>query len=178
VAISLVGSKSNVTDATLQKHIQSVSAAKEALDEANSEYRAKLKAAKADGVNQKQLVAALLSRKRDVEAVRLDLRDYVRYLGLCAMRMTQQDLFGDKDQNDAPGEDHLAWQADQEGFTAGKAGRARDDQPYEAGSAQHAAWVKGWLRGQKTIAKTLAPGTKIASTRRKRGRSDALPFDA
>jgi hypothetical protein len=178
VAQSLVNRSSNVSDNTLQKHIKALAAAKEALDEANGEYRAKLKAAKADGCNQKSLIAALTSRKRDVEAVRLDLRDYVRYLGLLSMAMTQQDLFGNDDRNAPPDAELSAWQAGQDGATAGKMGRARDDHPYEAGSEHQAAWDKGWLRGQKSIAKGLNGNTKIASTRRKRRGPAELPFDA
>jgi hypothetical protein len=170
MVLALVNTKSNVSDGTLQKHIKFVTAARELLDTANSDYRTALKAAKSDGINQKQLLAALQSKKRDIDAVRLDLRDYVRYLGLCSMAMTQQDLFGNADRNSPP--------AGQAGLSAGKAGRDRQDNPHTLGTEPQVAWDKGWIKGQKTIAKQMGPKAKVASTRRKRGPAPGLPFDA
>jgi hypothetical protein len=173
MALSLA-EKSNVPDAVIQKHIRLITGAREQLDEANGEYRSALKAAKKDGINQKQLIAALLSKKRDQEAVAQDTRDYVRYLGLCMIRLTQADLFGDAPAMPEPRDldddltEHDRWEVSKLGEAAGKAGRGRDENPNPHGTEAYAVWDKAYLDGQTVIAKGLGPKRKIASTRRKR----------
>src|SRR4051812_34566281 len=90
------GQISNVSDATLKKHIRAVSALKHTLETAQGEYRAALKAAKTEGINTGQLIAAMAAKKREVEDVHGDLKDYVRYLALFDMPVEQLDLFGAK----------------------------------------------------------------------------------
>jgi ribosome modulation factor len=177
MAIALAA-KSNVPDAVVQKHIRIISAAKEELDAANGEYRAKLKAAKSDGINQKQLLAALLAKRRDEDRVQADLRDYIRYCGLAMVSLKQADLFEETSKGAAPEDqddvnEHRAWEVGEAGKQAGAAGRSRDDNPYDAGTESFVVWDAAYLDGQEKIANELGPKTKVASTRRKRGRPPA-----
>lgn len=179
MARRLVSKSSNVSDATLQKHIRAISGFKTTLESAQGEYRAALKAAKSDGVNTGQLIAAFSAKKREAEDVTGDLRQYLRYLALLNMPMTQGDLFAgaadaEPDDGDAEGSEdgeggedteHQQWEAQQAGFKAGAEGAFKTTNPYGPGF-QHDAWHAGWMKGQETL--VTKGGVKRASARRQR----------
>jgi hypothetical protein len=52
---------------------------------------------------------------------------------------------------------HSLRQLDIEGETAGKAGRRRDSNPYTPGTEAAQRWDVAWLKGQSTIAASMAP---------------------
>ena len=183
MAQPLVERSSNVSDAVVRKHIRAVSAAKEAVDSANGAYRAALKAAKTDGVNQGALTAALADRRKDEPQVILNLRDRVRYLALLNFPTEQLDMFAgtalqataepDPDADDAADRrEHDLWLAREDGQSAGRAGRLRDANPHDTGSESHQAWDSGYMTGQGAIAAELGDNARAASTRRRR-RADA-----
>jgi hypothetical protein len=183
VAKKLQSSDGNVPDAVIQKFIREVSGAREALDTANGEYRAALKAAKGAGINQKQLLAAMADARRDPGQVAIDDRDHARYRALLHMPVHQMELFGGGG-DDAPKEaslvngeptDHQLWEATEAGKTAGKTGGDVNANPHEH-PAMHAAWARGFKAGLSAIAREMAPGASVAPTRRRR-ESTVQPSD-
>jgi hypothetical protein len=182
MAKALVSRDTNVTDATIRKHVQALTGLKLSADSAHAEYRAGLKAAKRDGINTGQFIAAMGAKKREIEDVTADLRNYVRYLSLVNMPVTQTDLFGSskntEEAEDEAGElsEHKRWEAEQAGFKAGTEGHLKESNRHTAGSELHQAWHSGWMRGQtqNAMGEKASPGVKKASTRR--ARSPALPL--
>lgn len=149
--------------------MREVAALRIRLDEANGEYRARLKKAKGEGENTKQLIAALQDRKKDPDAVHLDLRNYARYRALLNMPLVQTEIFAiDTSMSAEASEEQRVWDVESAGFEAGKGGASRDDNRHPAGSGEHAAWAKGWIRGQGYIAKQMGKNAKKASSRRER----------
>jgi hypothetical protein len=140
-------------------------------DEAAGVYRRAIKKAKQDGVNTKQMIAALAAKKHDVDKVRGNLRDYVRYLSVINMPMHQQDLFAAAPEPAAPivteGE-HAEWEAATEGRSAGRAGADRAINPHPPGSATFAAWDKSWSTGQESIAAEMTPQARGGRPRKRR----------
>jgi ribosome modulation factor len=185
MAKNLVSRETNVPDAVIQKHVRLLTGLKLSADSAHAEYRAGLKAAKSDGINTGQIIAAMGAKKRELEDVVADMKNYVRYLSLVNMPVTQTDLFGSStnqpDDSDDEGEDgelteHLRWETEQVGFKAGSDGHLKESNPHFAGSARNQAWHEGWMRGQKqnAMGEKASPGVKKASTRR--ARTPALPL--
>lgn len=172
----------NVPDAVVQKFIREISGAREALDSANGEYRAVLKAAKGAGVNQKQLLTALQHSRRDPEQVAIDDRDLARYRALLNMPIHQMELFGGGGDQTPPepslvdGEptDHQLWEATEAGKAAGSSGGDVNANPHEHHAMQN-AWAKGFKLGLTKIAREMAPGATVASTRKRRERDPSLP---
>jgi predicted DNA-binding ribbon-helix-helix protein len=178
MAKSLVSKASNVSDATLQKHIRAISGLKTTLESAQGEYRAGLKAAKAEGVNTGMLIAALAAKRREPEDVNGDLRNYVRYLALLNMPVHQLDLFAsanvkvhdvpDDEESEAGDEDseHAQWQAHEEGVAAGARSDDQSTNPHEPGTILADHWSTGWMKGQESLIPKA--GVKKASVRRSR----------
>tara|TARA_R110000751_G_scaffold307640_1_gene430310 strand:- start:7347 stop:7910 length:564 start_codon:yes stop_codon:yes gene_type:complete len=175
VAKKLQSAETNVPDAIVEKFIREVSGAREALDSANGEYRAALKAAKSAGINQKQLLAAMKDARRDEEQVKLDDRDFARYRALLNMPVHQMELFGGGGDGtpeeptlvDGEPTDHHLWEATEAGKVAGRTGGDVGANPHEH-PGLNAAWARGFKLGMALIAREMAPGAKVASTRRRR----------
>lgn len=177
----LISKGSNVTDARLQKHIRAISGFKVALDSAQGEYRAGLKAAKTDGINTGQLIAAMAAKKRELDEVKTDFRAFMRYMAVLDMPLHQMDMFGgsggddpDPEPEQAPAsngdeadEEHQAWKAKEDGQVAGSAGRFKEDNPHHQGTALCVAWHEGWAIGQESLLEK-DNGTKRATPRRSR----------
>ena len=83
--------ETNVTDTTIQKYYREAVIAKQMADEYHGIYMAKLKAAKADGVNLKQLKDIIKERRLDPDVVEREERDRVRYRALFNLPMVQKD---------------------------------------------------------------------------------------
>ena len=185
MAKPLVEKASNVSDATLQKHIRVIAGLKTTLDSAQGDYRAALKAAKREGVNTGQLIAAMGAKKRELEDVQSDLKQYIRYLGLLNMPVVQLELFhaagpdgaapGSGNEEDADNDDaeaatdsrteHAIWQAGEDGHKMGARGEPADANPHDDGMLRD-AWREGWAKGQATL--SPRNGVKRASARRNR----------
>ena len=184
---------SNIADKTIIKHVRALTTSKEALETAQGAYRAALKLAKGDGLKTGLLIQAMAARKRELEDVQSDLRDYTRYLGLLDMPM-QPDLFAaadadarhddDAEAEDAddpsnapaadPDDDPARWRAEQLGFKAGEASpgvHPADVVPYAPG-ARATAWALGFERGQASLAPV--GGVKKANLRRRRSSAATL----
>lgn len=177
MAKALTDKASNVSDGTIKQHIREVTTLKEAAESAHGEYRAALKAAKADGVDTKELTEALKARKREPEDVVRSLHTRIRYLALVNIPVHQMDLFGgaasigpavvaDEDLNEEDAE-HARWEAQEVGHKAGLDGDVKENNPHPPGTFRNQAWFGGWKTGQEQLAKGPA-GVKKASTRRTR----------
>lgn len=151
--------------------------AQRAIDEASGKKRAILKRAKAAGVDCDALLAALRAKKRDPDEVRIALRNALRYSGILApgAKLTQDDLFGldERPLNNKVRGEMGAWDADQAGYEAGKAGGQLDDSPYPAGSEAQAHYHTGWSRGQAVIAERMGEHARKADTGRTKRRGKA-----
>lgn len=177
----LVTKASNVSDSTLQKHIRAISGLKIALDSAQGEYRAALKSAKSEGVRTSMLIAAFQSKKREIEDVEADLRDYVRYCALMNMPLVQMEMFAappnkgsqpaDDDDDDPEAAEHRTWQAQEAGVKAGTEGKFQTENPHIDGSHEWEAWKAGWMKGQETL--LPKSGVKKANPRKGRPPVDA-----
>jgi len=139
-------------DAFLQ-HYRRIRQARTPMESAVGVYRKEIQRAKDAGVD--TLALSLMEKLSKVgeEQAALHLRNLFRYAGYTGVDLGQKqgDLFGAEGEQ-APTEEATTLfseqLADENGY---KAGRARDDattNPHEAGSAAHAAWARGWQRGQ------------------------------
>ncbi len=166
------------SDATFFKHFRLVSEAKTQLEEMQGIYRSRLKAAKTDGIMQGELIGAMAARRKQPDEVVLRLKTRIRYLTLLEAipRGTQLGMFSGPNVAPAEAEAHSEWQAAEQGYTAGRTGKSTNDNPHKAGSAQHAAWGRGFLKGQESIANQMGANAKVAPLR-KRG-TKAAPADS
>jgi hypothetical protein len=143
------------------------------VDEANGKLRAHLKLMEERGVNLKAVALLRKLRRLDSDEATLLMRDVAR-MGrwLQVPLFSQAELFAADDAG-APSEatqqavsEH---EAEREGFEAGKAGRAANDTRFEAGTAEHAAFGRGWVRGQASIAARMTDDPAKAQEARAAG---------
>jgi hypothetical protein len=157
------------SDATFLKHLRIVAAEKTTLDEQNAIYRSKLKAAKSDGVDTAELIATLAARKKEPADVIASMKKRVRYLELVGIPVgTQLGLFQKPTLSEEVSDEQAEWDADTHGYKCGKEGADTSNNKFLPGTRNHAAWTKGYLRGQAAIAAQLGRNAKMASTRRAR----------
>jgi hypothetical protein len=160
------------SDAVLQRHFRLLSDAKTALDEAGAVYRAKLKAAKADGCVQGEMIATMTAKKKDIDEVIFRLKTRLHYHEVMGMPVgTQLGLFTGPNLSAEDAQVQADWAAAAAGYHAGRTGAGRNDNPHVAGSAGFAAWDKAYLNGQATIAASMGENAKVASIR-KRGKKE------
>lgn len=131
------------------------------------------KAAKSDGVDLDALAALEKLVKLDDDEAALQMRNTMRYLRFLGKPLgTQLDwidaVAATPQPNDKSANEHRVWQAEQDGYAAGRAGRGRDDNPYDAGAETFVAFDKGYTRGQKVLADKLGENAKAAEPRRSR----------
>lgn len=140
-------------------------------------HRNIVKQAKKAGINTKQILSSIRARKMNLPEVIQDVKDYIRYLSLQNMPVTDVELFPDRSAGpDAEkvaqrAGDDLTWDAGQGGYRAGLAGRKIDECPHIPGSAEDAEWRLQWRRGQEHLATKsfgAPPAAKEASDRRER----------
>src|SRR5262249_14098472 len=137
-------SSHNVPPETFLKHYRAIRDLKAAhADAAMAVARAK-KAAKNEGIDLDALkmLEKLAALDDDEAELRLrHLSGYSKWLNL-PIGM-QADLFGSPEAATVSAQaaaEQAEWQAGDEGRDAGRAGRERDENPYEAGSAEYVAW--------------------------------------
>lgn len=145
------------------QHFRTVSARKREAAQANSALQLALKKAKAAGVDLDVLRGILASRKLEPAVVEQRTRDLFRYGSWLGMSFAAQpSLFPASDDAPKPSEravgEQREWEQEEDGFTAGSAGRAHDDNPNPPGSALHQAWARGHSRGVEFIKEGLRTG--------------------
>lgn len=123
------------------------------------------------GVNPAALRQIAKMRDQDPDEVLETQREVVRMSALLNMPMNQEDLFPG-DEAPLPTQvqvEQSAWEAEDAGYLAGKAGRAIDSSPYnhQPGSELFVKWRDGWQKGQEAIAYEMGPDTKQASDERR-----------
>lgn len=167
---------SNITKGQFLAWMRRAAGAKRAAEEASSAYRLILKNAKKDGINQKQLVAALAARSQDPDVLAIERRDFDMYMGFMGMPIGgQAGLFPEPKPDDSttPAEDHdqQVWDAEEAGYKAGRQAAKRDTNPHDPGTELNQTWDGQWIRGQAFIASQMGPGVEnVAAPKRGRGR--------
>jgi len=152
--------RSNLTADTFLYHLKLAEKNKADADEkhktwkaADGVYRAGLKAADEDGVNQKVLLKIMKRRKGDQDQFDLDLRDEINYANWAGCPITPEVLGTEAE--DGPSEeaqeelDEHDWDA--AGYSAGLASHSLESCPYDPGSEAAQVWSLGWKRGQQKL---------------------------
>lgn len=136
------------------------------LSEIRGQLGAHWKALKADGHDIKAMKRAMkLSRLGQPEAV-IEQRNVIHYYSLRRQPMTQIDLFGDLDLTviGRPERTDL-WDAEDEGYRAGRHGVAIEECPHQPGSEAFDEWRRAWAKGERSIARELGSDARVASAR-------------
>lgn len=139
-------------------------------EEENGVLRNIVKRAKSDGINTKVMIQTVALSKLDPEQVQADLRDQIRYMALRRMPVTQTELFAGLDTTITAKSQQQddSWDAEDNGYRAGRHGAGNDDCPYPPGTELNVHWATGWAKGQASIARELGDNAKVASTSRSR----------
>lgn len=173
----------NVPNEVKIDYMRQYQSQKRACEEANGALRAILKQAKSYGLNTKSLIGAVSAIKLDPDTVRNDLRDQIDYMRLLRMPIAQRDLFpqlelfGEQEPEEVAASPAVraadaAWDADDQGYTAGRLGAAIEVCPYEPGSELALHWITSWRQGQASIAKEMGPDQTLAPVSRERPARD------
>lgn len=159
MAASLAEARShNVPPEVFLRHYREIRDAKSAhADTSMAVARAK-KAAKGAGIDLDAL--KLLERLADLDSDEAEmqmrhLRTYAAWIGLPVG--SQLSMFSEPAPAAADAKaaaEHREWAAGDAGLAAGRKGDERDDNPHEAGSAEHAAWARSWAKGHKVWLKS------------------------
>jgi hypothetical protein len=161
----------NVRPETFLGHWREIRDAKDNSHDASTAVSRAKKAAKRDGVDLD--VVAIMEKLHDMDTDEreLFLRKMVVYFQWLDMPLG---AFAEGIKAPAPKdsarEQFGVWQAGQDGLTAGKAGRKREDNPHRAGTEVHVSWDKAWARGFKNSQKKLA-GDLAKNAGRGKGRA-------
>ncbi len=159
--------QSNVSHETWVEYSKLLNASLRELEEASGAHRAVVKKAKAAGVNPNAILAALRAKRKEETVIAQELRDYVRALHVNRVTISANDVYGGWE-TPAPTPEDDAYDAEQRGYQAGTGNGLREDNPFAAGSEQHAEWDRGWRKGQEALAKQLGDNAKAANPSRKR----------
>lgn len=143
------------------------------VDEANGKLRAHLKLMDERGVNLKAVAMLRRLRKMDSEDAELLFRDIARMGRWLQMPLfSQSEMFASDDAAE-PSDDAKKLvtldEAEREGFDAGEGGRAANDTRFAAGTEEHQAFARGWLRGQARIAAGMTDDPARAAEARAAG---------
>jgi ribosome modulation factor len=170
--------QSNVTDDVILLHSRAIANARTALDSANGVYRAAVKAAKADGIDTAELLAALKVKKGDPDMADLSLRNHIRYRKLLSVPVKwaadgqgewdMEALDPETDVSDEAQREQDDFDAFGDGKKAGLESFSMTTCPHPAGSEDHQTWMLGWQEGQTQLLKGKAPAAEAAPARRGR----------
>jgi len=158
------------------------------METAIANYRVALKRMKDGGVDTFALSVLEKLTKVEEEQASLHIRNLFRYADWTGVNvgLKQPDLFGGTDGQE-PTEEAVSLFTDQKaeenGYRTGRARESADSNPHEVGSSQHAAWARGWHRGQgEEVMATFEPKAPKQPTRRARNPAsdtrEAPPADA
>jgi hypothetical protein len=151
---------------------------KATIDQLVGEQRALVKSGKANGINTDAAIDAVRKRRRfSAEEARLYMRDLIRSMALQNMPVRQEDLFTGWEAGISPGVELEAtlWDAEKEGFKAGRHGADRGDCPYSPGTEHHAVWHTEYAKG---VLSRSSDGSEVAPATRERpprGRQARIP---
>lgn len=168
----------NVTNDAIINWMRQYSLQKRRCEEENGVLRNIVKRAKADGVNVKATIQTVVVSKLDIDDVKRDLRDQLRYMALRRMPISAAELFDGWD--DAVSQKTQAeddtWAAEDAGYYSGRHNGSLDDSPFPPGSELDVRWRAQWHKGQAAIAREMGPDAKPASSTRQRpARRTAAP---
>ena len=186
-------SSHNVPPAVFLKHYREIRDLKDVAADASAAVARAKKAAKNAGIDIDALKMLEKLASLDADEAELQIKHLQTYAAWIELPIgAQLDMWGKPEAatvDDKTAEEQREWAAAGEGYKAGEKGDERDANPHhEPGSAEYAAWDKGWgrghkvwLNGQKQIAKEMTPkGAKAANgvnghtaAPRKRGRPKA-----
>jgi hypothetical protein len=190
-AASLAEARShNVPPEVFLKHYREIRDLKDAQADAAAAVARAKKAAKNDGVDLDALKWLEKLAGLDTDEAELQIKHLQIYAKWIELPIGMQlDMWGKPEPatvDAQAAEEQREWAAGGDGYKAGEKGdQQREDNPHEAGSAEHVAWDKGWTRGhkvwlsaQKQIASEMGPkgakkSTNGATPARKRGRPKA-----
>lgn len=158
---------SNVTDETILLHVDLAVAAGRELKLAQEDqklaaavHRNVFKTAKAAGVNTRILKEMIALRQVDSAEREMDDRDRERYRKLMGMTIGTQFVMDVAPQPAAAateGDEFAMSMARDDGFKAGRAGADRvTTNQFVPGTGLHVVFDTGWVKGQASIADTLA----------------------
>lgn len=155
-----VAPPSNVTDETIAEYAAKIRSADLDLEEAHVVYkgavgvrRGIVKAAIAAGVPTDALLQTLKDAKQDKQKVLDLIRDRARCAAILQLPTGHQ--FGLLEGDELPDTDPTlvrrvkVTRAQQEGMEAGRKLRDREDNHYEAGTEEYAAWDEAWMDGNQ-----------------------------
>ncbi len=143
------------------------------VDEEQGVLRALLKRLKAEGHNTKAIVATVQASKRDSADVEIEYRDTLHLMALRKVISLEEILTITDDlqvSQKTAREDDL-WDAEDNGYRAGRHGADRKENPYAAGTENATAWDKWWSQGKRSATAELGPNEKQAdASKEKPGR--------
>jgi hypothetical protein len=136
-----------------------------------------IKQARENGVDTEMAVLAVKTKKKySAQEASQRLANLLRSLALVHMPIEQGDLFRWPAEVSANTQ-HAAqsWQAEEDGYAAGKAGADPDSNPYHRGSEEHVLWGRSYDRGaaDHTVQSGGTERVPAARTRRRRGSNGA-----
>ena len=165
------------------KHYRDLKQTRRAMETAVADYRGSLKRMKSDGVD--TFALGLLEKlvKVEEEQATLHLRNLVTYADWTKANIgvRQGDMFVGADMpqpTEAATEAFVESVSEDNGYRAGRARDRADTNPHAPASAAHAAWARGWKRGQAEEVTTQFGGApkkapKPAAVPTRRGRNPA-----
>ncbi|MFA9204889.1 MAG: hypothetical protein ACEQSH_00375 [Bacteroidia bacterium] len=162
------------------------------MQDAVADYRAKRKKMKAAGVDLAALALLEALRKLDDDEATIRIRNVQRYGAWTDTAFLKQgDLFAAASDDPQPDDEakmaHAEGEAEFDGIGAGRNGHKIEANPFEPGTRNHVAWVKGWHAGQARAVheqlggkkpKKGAGETTAAPKTVRRGRTSAAAKDA
>lgn len=158
-------------------HYRRIRAARTPMETAVGTYRKAIQTAKNAGVDTFALSMLEKLSKLGEEQAALHIRNLFRMADWTGMSVGQKqmELFSPSEEA-APTEEATGLFAEQlaeeNGHRAGRARDSADTNPHEAGSAAHAAWARGWHRGQgEEVMQTFGRAPKPPKTTTRRGRN-------
>jgi ribosome modulation factor len=149
--------------------------AREQRDLSMSIARAK-KQAKTDGVDLDTLRLIERFAKLEDDQAESQLRKFFQYAVWLDMPIGSQKTLFETTYTPVPEEasqQQQLWQAQEDGYYAGLEGKARDANPYVAGSEPYSTYDRSWLSGAQKRAKEQKPGVTEANPRRGRRKAGA-----
>lgn len=130
-------------------------------DEASSAHKAAREDFKSKGGDLNALKIVDHLQSLDDADAELRMRETLRYAAWLDLEIgTQAELFDGEPQIDLTASvsaQHREWQAEQDGYKAGKAGEPIDNNKFPGGSPLHVRWRAGWNDGQAALGAAMKP---------------------
>lgn len=156
----LSGHNAVMTKSLFRSHVATLKELKDKETQAKANYAAGRKAAKADGINLKDLDEVMKYMNLTDEEIVAKMNTRIEYMGFMDMPIAEQmELFDITFDPEPKSEEELIAKAREEGEIAARSGKGafQSDNPYEAGSPQGQAWLEGWHEGTRQTASEMKP---------------------